>query len=123
MSEHVYYYRNRPPGIGCQPSGFDPDTRECWHPRRGVRGLLYHGQVSYSEPLKFEQVWRYELVPADPVENAEYAFWQELDPGYDMRDDYLSTPREQLQQLARHDVLAGAALVILDAQEENKDEH
>ena len=112
----TYYYRNRPPGIGCQPGGFDPDTRESWIPMRQVDGIPYLGQVSYPEPLAPEQVWQYELRPADLVEYAEYVFWLERDPSFDVRADYLSAPRERLQRMARHDVLAGAALIILDAQ-------
>jgi len=112
----TYYYRNRPPGIGCQPDGFDPDTREYWRPRREVAGVPYHGKVSYPRLLRFERVWQYELVPADPVERAEYIFWQEqeTEPGVDLRLEYLDTSRETLESLAKYDALARAALVILD---------
>jgi len=118
----TYYYRNCPPGIGCQPSGFDPDTREYWCPRKEVDGVPYHGQVSYPEPLECKQVWQYELVPADPVEHAEYIFWREQEIGseIDLRFDYLNTDRETLEALAKHDALARAALVLLDALEESK---
>ena len=66
-----YYYRNRPPGIGCQPDGFDPDARETWFPRKEVNGVPYFGKVSYPEPLSCEDLYRYKLRPVDLVEYAE----------------------------------------------------
>lgn len=112
---HKYYYRNRPPGIGCQPDGFDPDTREAWRPRKDVNGIPYHGEVSYPEPLSPEDLYRYELRPADLVECAEYIFWQHEGSGLDLRTDYLSTDRATLEIYAsRSSVLAQAALIILD---------
>ena len=74
---YEYYYRNRPPGIGCQPDGFDPELTQCWRPRREVNGVPYHGVVVYVEPLLPKQIWQYELRPADLVECAEYVFWED----------------------------------------------
>jgi len=125
---HEYYYRNRPPGIGCQPDGFDPDTREWWRPRKDVNGISYHGKVSYSEPLSPWDIYRFELRPVDLVEYAEYIFWREIfwhegsqegDQPW-LREDYLSADRALLEEHAPHDILARAALIILDAQKENE---
>lgn len=113
---HEYYYRNRPPGIGCQPDGFDPGTRESWVPRKDVNGIPYHGKVSYPEPLDHEDLYRYELRPVNLVEYAEYVFWQHGDPGYDIKADYLSANRALLESYAPGSILAQAALIILDAQ-------
>jgi hypothetical protein len=110
-----YYYINRPPGIGCQPDGFDIDTRETWMPRRRVGDRYFLGTVSYPEPLDPEDVWQYELYPVDPVERAECTFWCTHDPS--LRQEYLDTPREDLESMAEFCGLSQAALVILKAQE------
>jgi len=113
----TYYYRNRPPGISCQPDGFDPDTREYWQPRRKVNEIPYHGAVSYPQPLTPKQIWQYELRPADLVEYAEFIFWEDgRADDIAMREDYLSTDRADLENMAQFSKLAQAALIILDAQ-------
>ena len=113
----TYYYRNRPPRIGCQPKGFDPELTEYWRPRRKVNGIPYHGKASYPAPLTPEQIWQYELRPADLVEYAEFIFWEDgRADNMDMREDYLSTPRADLENMAQFSKLAQAALIILDAQ-------
>lgn len=72
-----YFYRNRPPGIGCQPEGFT--ETQAWvpmqHPDQFPRGAF--GYVIYSTPLPVNQVWRYDLFPADPLEKALYMAWQD----------------------------------------------
>ena len=119
----TYYYRNRPPGIGCQPDGFDLYTREYWCPRKEIDGVPYHGVVSYPTPLTPEQIWQYELRPADLVEYAEFIFWEDgRADNVDMREDYLNTDRADLESMSQFSKLAQAALTILDArsaQEEN----
>lgn len=120
---YEYYYRLRPPGTSCQPDGFDPDTRECWRPRKDVNGISYHGKVSYQEPLSHEDLYHYDLRPVDLAEYAEYVFWREQEiEGVDLRFDYLNTSRETLEALARRDILAQAALVILDARKESEND-
>lgn len=72
-----YFYRNRPPGPGCQPDGFT-DTH-AWlpmqHPEEFPRGAF--GYAIYPASLPISQIWKYDLFPADPLEKALYMAWQD----------------------------------------------
>ena len=110
--------------LGCQPDGFDPDTRESWIPMKYMNGIPYLGKASSPAPLSHEDLYRYELRPVDLVEYAEYVFWQHRqhrDPGFDVRAEYLSAGRAFLEEYASRSILAQAALIILDAQKESED--
>lgn len=75
-----YFYINRPAGYGCQPDGFD--RHEAWIPARSVEGLgdrAFLGEVEYPIRLSPVDVWKYDLLPADPVERAKYALWLNCD--------------------------------------------
>jgi hypothetical protein len=121
MSKHLYYYLNRPPGIGCQPDGWT--ETETWMPAQPIPGQETRhalGWVKYPEPLDHLRAWRFDLHPADPVELAHYAFWMagdmdEAEAQY-MEADYLDSSEEELQQLVlRGDYLAAHALVLKEA--------
>lgn len=74
---YKYFYLNRPPGIGCQPSGYS--ERETWYPKQFrdefPRGAW--GWVTYPERLKLYDAWAKDLFPADPVEQLCYRAWQD----------------------------------------------
>lgn len=75
-----YFYINRPAGYGCQPDGFS--RYEAWIPAREVVGLGYRsflGEVEYPIRLAAVDVWKYDLIPADPVERAKYNLWLNCD--------------------------------------------
>lgn len=77
MTNSVYYYRNRPPGLYVQPDGFDPETRESWYPGKVVKTLMggdrrFMGKVEYQEPLPPEGIREFELWPADHLEWCKY---------------------------------------------------
>jgi hypothetical protein len=115
----VYMMRNRPPGIGCQPDGFLWDETETWipmrehpYPPRHLVGLRFLGKAVYPQALTFEQIWQYELWPEDPLEWAEYTFWREGEDGAWLRKDYLEQSVEFLQEQAKRDHKAVAALII-----------
>jgi len=107
----TYFYRNRPPSIGCQPDGWT--GREEWLPAHEIDGRHFLGQVEYADPLPFEQVQRYELWPESELERAEYTFWREGGDADWLRTDYLAQPVKKLREYAPRDVKARAALVIL----------
>lgn len=111
-----YLFRNRPPGIGCQPDGWV--NRETWMPAKEIQDRFFLGQVEYAEPLPFEQVKRYELWPESELERAEYVFWLEDEDADWLRADYLAQPVEMLRQYAPRDQKAQAALIILRHQTE-----
>lgn len=88
---YKYYYINRPFDIGCQPDGYNmiPDTKhpeilvpdkEDYYPAKeytlpsGYSGSFY-GWINYSEPLTFNEIWKYDLMPEDSVTWAHYQFW------------------------------------------------
>ncbi len=75
---HIYYYRNsRGPGYGHQPDGFDPDSRQSGRAKRetpvGLR--TFYGSVEYPKPLTMEQIYKFELWAANPVQWAKYTAW------------------------------------------------
>jgi len=112
-----YLFRNRPPGIGCQPDGWV--NRETWMPAKEIQERFFLGQVEYAEPLPFEQVKRYELWPESELERAEMIFWLEGEDAGWLRTDYLSQPLDRLEKYAaRYDQKAQAALIILRHQTE-----
>jgi len=37
--------------------------------------LSVFGWVQYSQPLTFEDCWKFDLLPDDPIEYAHYTFW------------------------------------------------
>ena len=119
---YEYYYLSRPPGIGCQPPGFDPDTRETWVPRRETSGSYYWGKVSYPEGLSHEEICRYNLRPVDQVEYAHHVFWEKDAESWE--DEYLAQDLSLLYQMIIQSgsILAQAALVILEAQKGVPDE-
>lgn len=71
-----YYFINRPPSIGTHPQG--ETGRKAFAYRETIPGTerLSHGWVEYPQPLDFEQVWRYELYPADEAEADRYYDWR-----------------------------------------------
>lgn len=106
-----YLYRSRPPGIGCQASGWV--EREAWSPPRahpaGSAGQHFWGLVEYPEPLPRREVVRWELWPVDAKERAEMVF----DGDEWLRENYLSQPVDKLWEYAeKGDVEAKAALVL-----------
>jgi hypothetical protein len=74
-----YYYRSRPPGIGCQPDGFT--GRESWLPARDCPMGMGHcfGWAEYPARLSLDRVYRYDLVADDLLERAVYVFRRHFD--------------------------------------------
>lgn len=75
---NTYYYRNsRGPGYGHQPDGFNPDTRQSGRAKRetplGPRS--FYGSVEYPKPLAMEQIYKFELWAANPIQWAKYFAW------------------------------------------------
>jgi len=97
----TYYYRNRPPGIGCQPDGFT--RREDYYGAAQGRNTRYHGEVEYPEALTHEQVYKYELVPADTLEAALFDLREKGDW---LIGDYAEAPVEVIEQCSRNDTVA-----------------
>lgn len=80
MSKRVrYYYRLRPPGIGCQPENFIEmhgyDFRE--NKQVGEYTIPAHGWVEYPFELSHELCWKYDLYPADEEWAGRYNEWRE----------------------------------------------
>ncbi len=118
---YKYYLRNRPPGPGTYPEG--AIEVEAYVPGRQVPEIqgthCFHGHVVYLEPLGLEQVWRYELWPADKVQWALYVFYIRADRDCEVARRLLSSylndvDRETLVDFAPRDAKAQAALALLD---------
>lgn len=114
-----YLYLSHPPGIGCQPEGFDIDSREVWMPSRKINGRNCLGRCGWEHPLEPRDIFHYSLRPESELERAELTFW-DRDKNETiawLRGNYLRQPIEKLQRYAEehHDVKAWAALIILKA--------
>jgi hypothetical protein len=86
-----YFYTLRPGDYGCQPAGF-VNKKSVYTPVKieiasipGHEPILWHcsGFVEYEKPLTFEQIWKYDLSPADKVEWAHYRFWNFANRNYE----------------------------------------
>lgn len=115
-----YHAYSRPPWDDCIPHGYA--NKEVHSAPRKHRKKNWYGFVEYQWKLSLHTLWRYELFPDDEVEAATYVFYQEADLDVSemntMIADYTSRPIEELQKEAKKDVLAAAAIVIM----ENKNE-
>ena len=76
---HRYYYLNRPPGLWCQKDGFI--DREVWWPARVIPDTEWYalGWVDYPFQLSCEDIWKWELRPADEIELEAYREWREVE--------------------------------------------
>ena len=73
---HKYWLRCRP-GWDAVPDGYtDLHTGLRSYDEQIGAGftLPVFGWVQYSQPLTFEDCWKYELLPDDPIEYAHFAF-------------------------------------------------
>lgn len=104
---NTYYYKARPPGIGCQPSGWT--IREPWLPAHEINGRLFLGLVEYAEPLSAEQIRRYGLWPASELERAKLILAAE--PAW-IRESYMAYDVDFLEARPKSDQLAKAALIL-----------
>jgi hypothetical protein len=124
---HKYFYRNRPPGIGCQPDGFTAQEgglpKDYW-PASDGEMIHAFGWVEYPEPLTFYQSWRTDLIADDPVERANCAIW-----AYMNRDEkeaawitqsYQELSTDELEEEAPRDFMARAILTIRKAEKEER---
>jgi len=119
---HYYLYLSRPPGIGCQPDGFDIDTREVWLPAREVDGRNYLGRCGWPRQLLPEDIYHYSLRPESELERAELVFWNRDKGEVEtwLKEDYMSQPDDLLEEYAteHRDMKAWAALVLKRAAKE-----
>lgn len=118
---YKYYLLNRFPAIGTHPAGEQIDERYTFspaapipeHPERVALGL-----VGYLRKLSFDDLFRYDLLPADPLHAAYYAFWRFAERNqaeYErLLAEYRYTGRDYLQGRQRKDHLAEAMLAILE---------
>jgi len=118
VKRHRYYLLNRPPGVACQPKG--DVAREVWFPPKPMPGQEDRrvlGWVEYDHALTHEEIWQWELAPADIGEQANHVFWMETrgddDPDW-LKNDYMSQPANDLMRLYQEcdDHLAWAALFL-----------
>jgi len=109
---HYYLFLSRPPGISCQPDGFDIDTREVWLPARKVDGRNCLGRCGWPEPLSWQDIVHYSLHPESEIERAELVFAREGEDRQWLRENYMSQPDELLQEYADEDIKAWAALIL-----------
>ena len=124
---YKYFYRNRPPGIGCQPDGWSAREgglpKDYWKDSAGETVYAF-GWVEYSEPLTFEQAWLKDLLPDEHVERANYSIWAYMDRDEKeaawITESYQTLSTEELEKEAPRDFMARAILTIRKAQENTK---
>ena len=126
MDKHLYNLTLRPASIGCYPDRRTNGTpliaeiiESHWPPKRVDNHNLY-AVVAYDEPLEFDRIWRYDLLPADKLEAARYGFWLDSDRDYAEADrstrQWCAEPRATLESLVEYSNKAEWALTILDAE-------
>lgn len=105
-------------GRALQPSIVD----SFFPPQRTPDNRNHYGTVRYPEPLPFEYVWHYDLLPADEVERAHYTFWlyadRDAQRAAEIEEDWLTAGDAWLTQWCANEPLGEAALTILHAQKE-----
>lgn len=107
---HKYFFLNRPPGIGCQPSGFSELV--TWFPKEFPedfpRGAF--GFALYPNPLPLKDIWAKELFPADPLQRMVYIAWEDCDKDSWQAAifliEYWFLPEQELTYLAPNDFTA-----------------
>ena len=69
-----YYLINRP---DVQPSDFT--NQAVWCPTKSIPGTqrYAHGWAEYEQPLAFETIWKFDLLPANANELDNYWNWRD----------------------------------------------
>ena len=114
-----YLYLNRPGSIGCQPDGYT--AMESGLPKRYIGEIDCFGWVEYAEALDAQDVYRYDLLPAEPVEQARYSLWRhQCDRDWDAVERWLTMCRQYRSILAeQRSIEYRWSLTILEEEERN----
>ena len=87
--------------------------------------LSVFGWAQYSQPLTFEECWKYDLLPDDPIEYAHYTFWlfgeRDADEGAYHEKDYIHAVKNGVITIEGAPEEIQVALEILLKKEENKE--
>lgn len=87
--------------------------------------LSVFGWVQYPQPLTFEDCWKYELLPDDPIEYAHYTFWlfgeRNAEEGAYHEKDYMDAVKNGVITIEGTPEEIQVALEILLKKEENKE--
>jgi len=85
--------------------------------------LSVFGWVQYSQPLSFEDCWKFDLLPDDPIEYAHFAFWlfgnRDAKEAAYYEKDYIESVKRGAITIAGAPEEIQVALEILLKQEEN----
>jgi hypothetical protein len=85
----IYYFRSRPPAIGTYPTDgrLVPGSVEAFIPRQNIETKMTDhltirrhvwGKVEYNRALTPDEVWKWELLPEDPIQWALFVAWEEV---------------------------------------------
>lgn len=72
-----YYAINRPPFPGCYPAAAAESVVYSQQVQIPASERWAHGYVVSAEPLPFEEIWRFDLYPADEAEVEAYFDWRD----------------------------------------------
>ena len=85
--------------------------------------LSVFGWVQYSQPLSFEDCWKFDLLPDDPIEYAHFSFWlfgnRDAKEAAYYEKDYIEAVKHGVITIAGAPEEIQVALEILLKQEEN----
>ena len=85
--------------------------------------LSVFGWVQYSQPLSFEDCWKFDLLPDDPIEYAHFSFWlfgsRDAKEAAYYEKDYIEAVKNGVITIAGAPEEIQVALEILLYKEEN----
>jgi len=121
---YKYYCIVRPPVYAAKPCGFA--DYEIWLPGRYLDNGAgpWLGWITYPKRLTFEQIWRFDLSPADFREYAWYTLWQAADKSLvgavHLYKEWRDLGRERLAERLRWGEGDRIAALVLSLMEEYK---
>ena len=80
-----YYGENRPLGLGCFPKNINLLNVINWNNKQPIldnKNRLAFGYVEYNQMLSFEDIYKYELTPANKLEYSKYMFFIQCKRNY-----------------------------------------
>jgi hypothetical protein len=117
LKKYRYYLINRPPDIGTIPTGFS--KKEAWDHKKEIPKFekqKAHGWAEYTHKLTNKEISKFNLIPENKREWANFMFWFKNDKDPEkakrMKEMYLQETITNLKEVSNQDPLARFALIL-----------